>query len=107
MLLKAGPAACKAQDKSGWTPLHVACAAGCKAGIIVALLHEYPAACVLRTDKNSPPIKCLAKQFGSSAQERAEIKEMLKSAQREFDRTFVNPLTRKKNMDSLKDAVLV
>jgi len=104
MLLTAGAAACKAQDNAGWTPLHVACAAGCKAGIIMALLHEYPEACILRTDKGSPPIKCLAK---SASPDREEIKEMLKAAQREFDRTFVNPLTRNKSLESLHDAVYV
>ena len=104
LLLTAAPSACKAQDKSGWTPLHVACAAGSKPGVVMALLHEYPEACVLRTDKGSPPIKCLHK---SASPERAEIKEMLKSAQREFDRNFVNPLKTRKNLDSLEDAVLV
>jgi len=104
LLLTAGPEACQAQDNSGWTPLHVACAAGCKAGIIMGLLHAYPAACILRTDKGSPPIKCLAK---SASPDREEIKDMLKSAQREFDRTFVNPLTRNKSMESFHDAVYV
>lgn len=104
LLLTSGPDACQAQDHSGWTPLHVACAAGCKAGIIMALLHEYPAACVFRTDKGSPPIKCLAK---TAAADRDEIKQMLKSAQREFDRTFVNPLLSRKAMDSLHNGVLV
>lgn len=104
LLLTAGPAACKAQDNAGWTPLHVACAAGCKVGIFMALLHEYPEASVLRTDKGSPPIKCLAK---SAASDRDEIKEMLKSAQREFDRTFVNPLKRNRSQEALYDAVYV
>ena len=87
LLLTAHPNAAKAVDVYGWTPLHVACAAGASQGIIVALLHAYPEACIMRTEgKGSRPAQCLPKE----CEKREEIKTMLRLAREKFDKDFVN-----------------
>jgi hypothetical protein len=91
MLLTAHPEAARGVDLGGFTPLHVACAAGSSTGIIMALLQVNPEAVVMRTEKGSTPIKCLAK----NAENRQEVKEILKQAKTCFDANFNNPLLAK------------
>lgn len=103
LLLRSHPDSAKGVDLYGWTPLHVACSTGNK-GAIAALLQIYPEATFARTDKGSTPLLCLSK----TVEDRSEVKQMLKSARKQFDSSFNNPMkTQKIPLISGTDVFLV
>jgi Ankyrin repeats (3 copies) len=96
LLLSVSPESARGVDAASWTPLHVACAApGASLGIVQALVHLHPAAAIMRTDKGSTPIQCLAAAAATTtaaARDQEAIRQVLRDARRAFDATFVNPL---------------
>lgn len=87
-LLSCNKASSRGVDHAGWTPLHVACASGCSFGVIIALLEQFPEACIMRTnEKGCTPYQCLKR----NTPDRIRIKNALHEAQRKFDASFVSP----------------
>lgn len=89
-LLSSNKASARGVDNAGWTPLHVACASGCSVGVIIALLEQFPEACIMRTnERGCTPSQCLKR----NTPDRLRIKHVLKDAQKKFDASFVSPST--------------
>lgn len=88
ILLRADRSCCRGVDLKGWTPLHVACSMGASMEVISELLAEYPEAVILKTRKGSTPYKVLPKDLPHYKL----LRDALKGAKENFDKTFVNPL---------------
>lgn len=105
LLLQTHPQAAQGVDNRGWTPLHVACSTGASLSIIQSLIQLYPEAVILHTKKGSTPVNCLPKDVP----DRQKIKQLIKNAREEFDKTFVDPLNtnRKTLLEDNHDVLLV
>ena len=92
LLLHVQPNAARGYDEMGWTPLHVACSVGAPPEIIQTVLTAFPDAIVMKTSKGNTPEKCLSKAMAH----RDSAKTLLRHSRKEFNRSFVNPLRRKR-----------